>query len=154
MTPLSRGVEAPLFSLPDQTGALVALGDLVAKGPVVVFFYPAALSPGCTAESCRFRDLSGAFAAYGASPVGISSDDVSRQRQFADTYSFDFPLLSDPDGAVAAAYGVRRRLKLAPNRRATFVVGTDGLVADVIRSEVRFAAHADRALAAVAALSG
>ena len=69
----------------------------------MLYFYPAAMTPGCTAESCHFRDLSAEFAALGAQRVGISADAVDKQKQFSDKYSFDFPLLSDPDGQVARA---------------------------------------------------
>jgi peroxiredoxin Q/BCP len=113
----------------------------------VLFFYPAAMTPGCTAESCHFRDLKAEFEAVGAQRVGISADQVEKQKQFSDKHSFDYPLLSDPDGAVATQFGVRRKFtKLTPTKRATFVIGSDLRVLDVIRSEVRMSAHADQAL--------
>jgi peroxiredoxin Q/BCP len=141
------GDRAPEFELPDETGALRSLQGLLAEGPLVLYFYPAAMTPGCTAESCHFRDLQAEFAAVGAQRVGISTDAVERQKQFSDKYSFDFPLLSDPDGEVARRYGVRRNLGLMPTKRVTFVIGTDGVVLDVIKSEIRFSKHADQALA-------
>jgi peroxiredoxin Q/BCP len=144
---MQTGDTAPDFALPDETGTVRRLSDLLAAGPVVLYFYPAAMTPGCTAEGCHFRDLSGEFAAAGAQRVGVSTDAVDRQKQFSDKYSFDFPLLSDPDGAVARAYGVRRNLALMPTKRVTFVIGADGTILDVIRSEVRMSKHADGALA-------
>ncbi len=143
---MQTGDRAPEFELPDETGARRTLAGLLADGPLVAYFYPAAMTPGCTAESCHFRDLSAEFAGLGAQRVGISADAVDRQREFSDKYSFDFPLLSDPDGAVARRYGVRRNLSLMPTKRVTFVIGTDGVILDVIKSEIRFSRHADRAL--------
>jgi peroxiredoxin Q/BCP len=144
---MRAGERAPDFALPDETGTLRRLSEMLADGPVVLYFYPAAMTPGCTAESCHFRDLAAEFAALGAQRVGISADDVERQQQFSTKYSFDFPLLSDTDGAVASAYGVRRNFGPLPTKRTTFVIGTDGLIADVVRSEIRMSKHADQALA-------
>ena len=138
---------APDFELPDENGTPRRLSDYLASGPVVLFFYPAAMTPGCTAESCHFRDLAAEFEAAGAQRVGISADPVEKQKQFSDKHAFDYPLLSDPDGAVATQYGVRRRLTMiSPTKRATFVIGTDGKILAVIASEVRMNVHADRAL--------
>ncbi|WP_428965443.1 peroxiredoxin [Micromonospora fluostatini] len=116
------------FELPDETGRPRRLSEFLAAGPVVLFFYPAAMTRGCTAQSCHFRDLAAEFAAVGATRVGISRDTVARQAEFADRYGFDYPLLSDPDGMVARRFGVRRRLPLGPlaTRRMTFVIGADG----------------------------
>jgi thioredoxin-dependent peroxiredoxin len=147
------GDRAPDFELPDETGTLRNLSGLLADGPIVLYFYPAAMTPGCTAESCHFRDLGAEFASLGAQRVGISTDGVDRQKQFSDKYSFDFPLLSDPDGQVARLYGVRRNLGLMPTKRVTFVIGTDGVIVDIIKSEIRFSKHADRALDALRAIA-
>jgi peroxiredoxin Q/BCP len=143
---LKAGDVAPDVELRDQTGTIVRLSDLLKTGPVVLFFYPAAMSAGCTAESCHFRDLGTEFAQLGAQRLGISTDSVERQKAFAEKHGFDYPLLSDEDGAVAVAYGVRRRLGPIPVRRATFVVGADGVVIDVVKSELRMDKHADDAL--------
>ncbi len=144
------------FELPDQSGAPRRLGDFLATGPVVLFFYPAAMTRGCTAESCHFRDLAAEFAEVGAHRVGISRDGVDRQKQFADLHGFDYPLLSDADGAVAGRWGVRRRLALGPlsTRRMTFVIDTDRRVLDVIHSEVSMNDHADRALEVLRSRAG
>ncbi|MEV7565589.1 peroxiredoxin [Streptomyces tanashiensis] len=137
------------FSLPDETGAPRSLTGLLAEGPVVLFFYPAALTPGCTAEACHFRDLAAEFRAVGALPVGISSDGVERQQEFAERHSLGYPLLSDPDGAIRERFGVKRGFSLAPTKRVTFVIGQDLRIREVVRSELRMSAHADRALAAL-----
>jgi peroxiredoxin Q/BCP len=136
------------FELPDQTGTPRKLSTLLADGPVVLFFYPAAMTPGCTREACHFRDLAAEFGAVGARRVGISADAVDKQAKFADQQSFDYPLLSDPDGTVATQFGVKRGLlgKLMPVKRTTFVIDTDRSVLGVISSEFNFNSHADKAL--------
>jgi len=144
--PIRVGDYAPDFELPDQHGATVRLTRLLAAGPVVLFFYPLAMSRGCTAESCHFRDLAAEFEAAGATRVGISRDSVARQRQFDAEHHLGYPLLSDADGTVALAYGLRRSLPGLPPRRSTFVIGPDRGVRGVIRSELRMEAHADEAL--------
>lgn len=143
------------FELPDQTGTPRKLSDLLADGPVVLFFYPAAMTPGCTREACHFRDVAGEFAAVGAQRVGISTDAVDKQAKFADTHGFDYPLLSDSEGRVASQFGVKRGLlgKLSPVKRTTFVIDTDRTVLEVIGSEFNFNSHADKALAALRARS-
>ncbi|WP_024443096.1 MULTISPECIES: peroxiredoxin [unclassified Mycobacterium] len=143
------------FELPDQTGAPCKLSDLLAGGPVVLFFYPAAMTPGCTKEACHFRDLAGEFAAVGATRVGISADEVAKQAKFADQQGFDYPLLSDTEGTVAQQFGVKRGLlgKLIPVKRTTFVIDTDRTVLDVIASEFSMDTHADKALEVLRARS-
>lgn len=144
---MQQGNEAPDFELEDQTGTPLRLSHLLESGPVVLFFYPAAMTYGCTKESCHFRDLSAEFEALGAQRVGISRDEVSKQKQFDERNSLGFPLLSDPDRRVAEAYGVKGGLLgLTPVRRTTFVIDRDRVVKAVISSEVNFNAHADRAL--------
>jgi peroxiredoxin Q/BCP len=150
---MKPGDLAPDFELPDQTGARHTLSGLLADGPVVLFFYPAAMTKGCTAEACHFRDLAAEFTAAGARRVGISPDAVDRQQEFSDQHSFDFPLLSDPDGAVARKFGVRRAFGPALTKRQTFVIDTDRKVLEVVKSELRMTVHADRALEALRARS-
>src|SRR5271163_3582576 len=113
---MKPGDTVPDFELPDQTRAPRTLSALLSDGPLVLFFYPAAMTPGCTKEACHFRDLAAEFAAVGASRVGISTDPVAKQAKFAEMQNFDYPLLSDSDGAIAAQFGVKRGLlgKLIP----------------------------------------
>ncbi|MDX3119483.1 MULTISPECIES: peroxiredoxin [Streptomyces] len=134
------------FALPDETGAVRTLTSLLAEGPVVLFFYPAALTPGCTAEACHFRDLAAEFAAVGARPVGVSGDSVERQQEFTGRHGLGMPLLSDEDGSVRERFGVKRGFSLAPTKRVTYVIGRDRTVLEVVRSELRMNTHADRAL--------
>lgn len=144
---MKQGDKAPDFELPDQTGATLRLSEMLNNGPVVLFFYPAAMTAGCTRESCHFRDLSTEFGALGAQRVGISRDDVSKQKKFDERNSLGFPLLSDSDRRVAEAYGVKGgMLGLSPVKRATFVIDRDQTVKAVINSEIHMNAHADKAL--------
>ncbi|MET7678702.1 peroxiredoxin [Streptomyces seoulensis] len=142
------------FTLPDETGTERRLTELLADGPVVLFFYPAALTSGCTAEACHFRDLAGEFAAAGARPVGVSGDTVEKQQEFAGRHILGMPLLSDTDGTIRERFGVKRGFTLAPTKRVTFVIGQDRTVLEIVRSELRMNTHADRALAALRAAKG
>ena len=134
------------FTLPDQFGEIQSLYSYLDLGPVVLFFYPAAMTKGCTMESCHFRDLKREFDALGAQRVGISKDAVERQRKFSDLHQFDYPLLSDASGSVAEQFGVSRPFGILPVKRWTFVLGADRRVVDIIKSEVRMDSHADRAI--------
>lgn len=134
------------FVLSDETGAPRRLSDYLANGPVVLFFYPAAMTMGCTAECRHFRDLGAEFAALGAQRIGISADPVEKQRRFSDVNGFDFPLLSDPDGEVARRFGVRRSFGPLPVKRWTFVISPASKLLAVIKSEIHMDAHADKAL--------
>ena len=149
---MREGDLIPDFELPDQTGTKRSLAELLTAGPVVLFFYPAAMTPGCTREACHFRDIGADYAAAGVQRVGISRDSVERQKQFADKHSFDYPLLSDADGRVAEIFGVARGGllgKLGPVKRWTFAIGTDRRVVKVVHSETNMNVHADEALAAL-----
>ncbi|GAB4587356.1 peroxiredoxin [Nocardia sp. IFM 10818] len=142
------GQLAPNFELSDQSGTTRSLESLLAGGPVVLFFYPAANTPVCTAEACHFRDLAGEFKAAGASCVGISTDSVEVQAGFAEKQGLGYPVLADVGGKVAAEFGVKRGLlaAIAPVKRTTFVIDPDRTIAKVINSELRAAVHADEAL--------
>lgn len=148
---MRQGDLVPDFQLVDQHGVPRSLYALLDAGPVVLFFYPAAMTPGCTREACHFRDVGAEFAAAGIQRVGISRDSVARQKQFADKHDFDYPLLSDADGAVARMFGVARDGllgRLGPVKRWTFAIGKDRRIAKVISSETNMNRHADEALGA------
>ena len=151
MKTVDQGTQAPDFELPDQDGTPVRLSEVLRSGPVVLFFYPAASTSGCTKEACHFRDLGAEFAAAGAQRLGISTDPVAAQKRFAETNGFDYPLLSDESGEVARSLGVRRRY-VTPVKRATFVIDRDRTIRAVITSELNMDVHADRALVALKAL--
>ena len=142
---LKTGDAAPDFSLLNQMGEKVTLSDLLKSGPVVLFFYPKAMTTGCTKESCHFRDLAGEFADLHAQRLGISADTVDKQAAFDSKHTLGYPLLSDPDRAVAAGFGVKRPGPIM-NKRATFVIGTDNRILAAIGSELNMDIHADEAL--------
>ncbi|HUR74295.1 MAG TPA: peroxiredoxin [Sporichthya sp.] len=149
---MKTGDRAPDFELPDQDGTPRKLSTMLAEGPVVLFWYPMAMTPGCTREACHFRDLSAEFAKLGAQRVGISVDPVDKQKKFAAEHGFDYPLLADSEGTVSTQYGVKRGgllSKLGPTKRMTFVIGTDQKIVDVISGELKFNDHADKALVAL-----
>ena len=125
---------------------------MLLNGRVVLFFYPAAMTRGCTKESCHCRDLATEFAALGAQRLGISMDSVEKQAEFTTKNDLDYPLLADEDGAVAKLYGVKRSLDLLKVKRTTFVIGQDRHIAEVINSEVNMNTHADKSLDALRAL--
>ena len=149
--PMRTGDTAPDVELKDQTGVTRRLSEIAAGKRTVLFFYPAAMTSGCTKESCHFRDLAGEFEREGAVRVGISMDSVDKQARFADTNGLDYPLLSDPDGAVAKVFGVKRPLGILKVKRSTFILDEDRTVLEVVSSELNMDTHADKALEILAA---
>ena len=147
---LSTGDQVEDFTLADQNGGSRSLSGLLEDGPVVLFFYPKAMTTGCTKESCHFRDLGSEFEAVGAQRVGISADKVDRQARFDAKHALGYPLLSDPDRTVARQFGVKRPGPLM-NKRATFVIGTDRRILGAFSSEMNMEAHADEALSVLRA---
>ncbi len=143
---MQTGDKVDDFELPDETGTPRKLSEFLEDGPVVLFFYPAAMTYGCTRESCHFRDLATEFKEAGGQRVGISADTIEKQKQFSDKHGFDYPLLADTDRTVAEMFGVKRGFGITPTKRATFVIDTDRTVLAVINSEVNMNKHADKAL--------
>jgi peroxiredoxin Q/BCP len=150
---MQKGDVVPDFELSDQSGTPRKLSEFLAQGPVVLFFYPAAMTYGCTKESCHFRDLSAEFAAVGAQRVGISADTVDKQKQFDEKESLGYPLLSDADRTVATLLGAKRGPSFLPNKRITYVIDTDRTLLEVIHTEFSMGAHADQALGILKARS-
>jgi thioredoxin-dependent peroxiredoxin len=150
---ISVGDKAPNFKLSDQHGEEVSLSKLRGR-KVVLYFYPKADTPGCTAQACGVRDRSGDYAAAGAVVLGVSKDPVEAIAAFDDDYSLGFPLLSDSDHSVAEAYGVwveksmygRKHMGMA---RATFVIDEKGKVTHVF-PKVSPKTHDEVVLAALA----
>jgi thioredoxin-dependent peroxiredoxin len=129
---LEAGQPAPDFSLTDSTGAPVSLGDFRGQN-VVLYFYPAAMTPGCTTEACDFRDNLNSLRSAGYQVLGVSKDEPERNAEFAEQESLNFPLLSDPDLAVHQAYGAWGERSLYGKTvtgtiRSTFVIDGDGTV--------------------------
>ncbi len=132
MTRLSPGETAPPFTLPDADGKEVSLSDFRGR-KVVVYFYPAAMTPGCTTQACDFRDNLGEFADAGYAVVGISPDKPEKLAKFRDAEGLSFPLLSDPSRAVLEAYGAYGEKLMYGKRvtgvlRSTFVVDEKGVL--------------------------
>jgi peroxiredoxin Q/BCP len=146
---MQRGDLAPDFTLKDQDGIERTLSTMLPNGRVVLFFYPAAMTRGCTKETCHFRDLGSEFATLGVQRLGISMDTVAKQAEFATKNDLDYPLLADDDGAVATLYGVKRSMDLLKVKRTTFVIGQDRRVTEIINSEVNMNAHGDKSLEAL-----
>lgn len=154
---LAEGQPAPSFTLSTHTSdEPVSLVDLCGK-IVILYFYPADDTPGCTTESCAFRDLAAEYAAAGAVILGISPDDVSSHAKFAEKFALPFPLLADTDHAVAEAYGVWKEKnnygrKYMGIERTTFVIDAKGDIAKVF-GRVRVDGHGDAVLDFVKAMS-
>jgi peroxiredoxin Q/BCP len=148
---LKVGERVPDFTLPDQNGAPVSLGELLAEGVLVLYFYPKDDTPGCTKEACAFRDERDEFARAGAIVVGVSSDDVQSHRRFVDKYALPFRLLSDREGELRRRLGVPKALGFIDGR-VTYVIDAHGIVRHVFNSQIRTRAHVEEALRLVRSL--
>lgn len=151
---IEAGSKAPAFDLATDGGGRVSLGGL--KGPVVLYFYPKADTPGCTAEGQDFSALIGDFAKTGATVIGVSKDTVKKLDKFKAKYDLKVILGSDENGAVCEAYGVWGEKVLYGRtymgiERATFLIGADGVVRQTWR-KVKVKDHAAEVLAAVQTL--
>lgn len=144
MPQLTPGQPAPDFTLPDHTGREVSLHDLRGR-KVIVFFYPAAMTPGCTTEACDFRDSLAPLQQAGYEVLGVSPDSPDKLTKFVEKESLTYPLLSDPDKAVLTAWGAYGEKKLYGKTvtgviRSTVVVGEDGTV-ELARYNVKATGH-------------
>ena len=155
MALIDPGKKAPAFSLQDQDGKTHTLADYAGR-PVVLYFYPKDDTPGCTKESCAFRDLLPKFKPSKAAVFGASILDTKSKAKFADKYDLTFPLLADPDHETAEKYGVWQKKSLYGRAfmgiaRTTYLIGPDGKVARRW-DNVKVDGHAEDVLAAVKAL--
>lgn len=149
MTTLKEGDKAPQFSAKDQDGNIHKLEDYKGK-KLVVFFYPKASTPGCTAEACNLRDNWKQFQAEGYEILGVSADSEKRQQNFKNKYELPFPLLADEDKEVINAFGVWGPKKFMGKEyegihRTTFVIDEKGVISEVI-SKVKTKDHAAQIL--------
>ena len=149
MTHLKVGDKAPNFSGVDQNGSAHTLADYKGK-KLVVFFYPKANTPGCTAEACDLRDNFERFQSNNYALLGVSADSQNAQLKFKDKFNFPFPLLADEDKSVIQAFGVWGPKKFMGKEydgihRITFVINESGIIEQVI-SEVKTKAHAEQIL--------
>jgi thioredoxin-dependent peroxiredoxin len=149
---INQGDQAPDFELPDQDGRAVKLSDFRGQ-PVVVYFYPKADTPGCTTQACGVRDHRADYAKVGSVVLGISPDPVKKVKKFHEKYDLDFALLADEGHTVADTYGVWAEKSMYGktyfgNERTTFIIDSDGKVAEVLR-KVKPAEHDDLVLKAL-----
>ena len=156
MTSLQKGDTAPAFSLEDQEGNTVSLADFAGESRVVLYFYPKAMTPGCTAQAQGLRDSSERLAAHDAIAIGVSPDPVKRLKKFEKKEELNFTLLADEDHAIAEAYGVWGLKKFMGREymgvnRVTFVIDKDGTIAHVM-DKVKTKTHHDDALAVLDSL--
>jgi peroxiredoxin Q/BCP len=145
MASLKVGDRVPEFSLTSQTGVMVSSSDFIGKKPVVIYFYPKDDTPGCTTESCAFRDSYEVFTDTGAEVIGISADSPESHRQFAAKYNLPFTLLSDTDNKVRKLFGVPSTLFILPGR-VTYIVDKEGIIRHVFDSMLDFKAHVTESL--------
>jgi thioredoxin-dependent peroxiredoxin len=138
------GDNAPDFNLPSQNGNQVSLNDFRGKA-IVLYFYPADDTPGCTAESCAFRDQYEVFTSAGAEVVGVSGDSPESHQKFAAKYNLPFTLLSDRGNKVRKEYGASAAFGLFPGR-VTYVIDKDGVVQYIFNSMFDFKGHVSEAL--------
>ena len=151
---MEAGSKAPDFEAQAHTGERVRLSDFQGR-IVVLYFFPRAMTPGCTREGIRFNELLPEFERLGAVVLGVSTDDVERQRRFAEEHGFRFLLLSDPEGEIARKYGVLRKgSRRVSAERVTFVVGPEGDIRSVLRGLRPAERHADEALRIVKEIAG
>jgi len=137
---LAKGTRAPEFELADQDGRKHTLKTLLAGGPLILYFYPADFTPGCTKEACSFRDLHQDLMKAKLRVVGVSPQDVASHRKFADEHGLNFPLLADPDKLAVKAYDVDGPLGFGV-RRGTYLIGKDGVIQDSVLADLRIGAH-------------
>jgi peroxiredoxin Q/BCP len=137
---LAKGTKAPEFELADQDGRKHTLKSLLAGGPLILYFYPADFTPGCTKEACSFRDLHQDLMKAKLRVVGVSPQDVASHRKFADQHNLNFPLLADPAKFAVKAYDVDGPLGFGV-RRGTYLIGKDGVIEDSVLADLRIGAH-------------
>ncbi|TRU69542.1 MAG: peroxiredoxin [Microcystis viridis Mv_BB_P_19951000_S69] len=145
MAAIKVGDRVPDFSLPSQTGTTVNISDLIGKKSLVIYFYPKDDTPGCTAESCAFRDSYEVFTDAGAEVIGISADSPQSHQQFAQKYNLPFTLLSDSDNRVRKLFGVPATLFVIPGR-VTYIIDKEGIVRHIFDSMLDFKAHVTESL--------
>ena len=137
---LKPGAKAPEFVLPDDNGNETSLTELLDGGPLILYFYPADFTPGCTREACSLRDIHDDIQSVGLRVAGISPQDTASHRKFRDEYDLPFTLLSDTDKDVIKMYDVDGMLGIGVTR-ATFLIGQDRTIQDAVVANVRIGRH-------------
>ena len=154
---VKEGIKAPEFKLPSTEGRDIALKEFIGKQNVVLYFYPRDNTPGCTQESCDFRDNTNYFAQYNTVVLGVSGDNLKSHDSFREKFSLPFPLLTDDDKKIHKAYGAYGKKILYGKEiqgtiRSTVIIGKDGTVKKVF-SPVKVEGHVDEVLSVVKNLS-
>jgi peroxiredoxin Q/BCP len=150
---LKAGDEAPDFRLPDQDGHPQRLSELLGGKPLILYFYPADFTPGCTKEACDLRDLHARILASGLRVVGVSPQSPASHRRFREEYGLPFVLLSDEEKSAIKAYGVDGPLGIGV-RRATFLIDGKRRIVDAVLADLRIGRHQEFVERAVAAREG
>lgn len=139
---LQAGTQAPDFELPDETGATVRLSSMLDQGPLILYFYPADFTPGCTKEACSIRDIHDDLVDVGLQVVGISPQDGSSHARFQKQYGLPFKLLSDVNKVAVEAYDVDGPFGVGV-RRVTYLIAEDGTIEDAVQADVLVGKHTD-----------
>jgi len=141
---LKVGDTAPDFTLPDQDGHPVHLAGLLAKGPVLLYFYPADFTPVCTREACAFDALTPELGRAGVTLIGVSPQDSASHARFRERHHLGFPLLADPERRVIRAYGCDGFLGLMV-QRVTYLIGKDGRIQEAAKAALSVGPHLELA---------
>lgn len=137
---LEVGARAPEFVLANDQGGETSLSDLLQDGPLILYFYPADFTPGCTKEACSIRDIHTDIQSVGLQVAGVSPQDVDSHVRFRDEYELPFVLLSDPDKTAIKMYDVDGPFGVGV-RRATFLINQDRVIQDAVMADVRIGRH-------------
>ena len=139
---LKAGDRAPDLTLPDQDGQPVRLSQLLAEGPLVLYFYPADFTPGCTKEACAIRDMHQELLDAGVRVAGVSPQDSASHARFRARHGLQFTLLADTDKTAIKAFGVDGPLGIGV-RRATYLISPEGVIEDRVLADVMVGKHAE-----------
>jgi len=137
---LKPGTTAPEFTLPDEAGRTRSLGDFLAGGPLILYFYPADFTPGCTREACSIRDLHDDILGSGLQVVGVSPQSAESHARFKEKHGLPFTLLADEQKRAIKAYGVDGPLGIGV-RRATFLIDREGTIQDAVLADILIGQH-------------
>ncbi len=137
---LKAGSKAPEFVLPDDRGGETSLSNLLQNGPLILYFYPADFTPGCTKEACSIRDIHNDIQSVGLQVAGVSPQDVDSHKRFRDQHDLPFVLLSDPDKIAVKMYDVDGPFGVGV-RRATFLINQDCTIQDAMMADVLIGRH-------------
>lgn len=137
---LDIGAKAPEFTLQNDQGGDTTLSHLLGDGPLILYFYPADFTPGCTKEACSIRDIHDDLVAVGLTVAGVSPQDTDSHARFRDAHGLPFVLLSDPDKEVIRKYDVDGMFGIGV-RRATFLIGQDGNIEDAVLADIFIDRH-------------